>query len=207
VRRALNENAVLQIVIVAILLIAVAFLFATRVLNREGEAATATPATEPATAEAAAPSAEPSAAAATPSIAGTASPAPAAAVGEFEAGPGLPNRLVSAYEDGDTVVLLVTRRVGIDDRELRSLVGRARSRGDVSVFVTNAGRISRYSRITQGVDVNRVPALVVMKPRSAVKGDTPEAGVSYGFRSAESILQAIRDAGYRGRADLPAYPE
>jgi hypothetical protein len=57
------------------------------------------------------------------------------------------------------------------------------------------------------VDVNRVPALVVIEPKRATDGGMPEASVSYGFRSAESVLQAIRDAGYRGRKNLPSYPE
>jgi hypothetical protein len=74
-----------------------------------------------------------------------------------------------------------------------------------AVFITGAGKISRYSRITLGVDVNRVPALVVVNPRSVNKG-MPRASVSYGFHGSASIVQAVRDARYKGR-EIPYYPE
>jgi len=76
----------------------------------------------------------------------------------------------------------------------------------VALFVTNAGQIARYSRITQGVNVDRVPALIVLRPRHLTDG-TPEAILSYGFRGPESVEQAVRDALYKGPTDLPYHPK
>ncbi len=73
------------------------------------------------------------------------------------------------------------------------------------MFVTNAGHIARYSRITQGVDVNRVPALIVLRPRHLTRG-VPKASVSYGFRGPESVDQAVRTPSTRARSNLPYYP-
>jgi hypothetical protein len=43
-----------------------------------------------------------------------------------------------------------------------------------------------------------VPALVVVRPKRLDRG-IPVASVSYGFQSAESVVQAVVDAGYKGR--------
>ena len=75
----------------------------------------------------------------------------------------------------------------------------------VSVFTAPAKNVARYSRITQGVGVNRVPALVVVRPRH-VSGGVPQAQVSYGFRDSQSVVQAVKDALYEGRDDVPYHP-
>jgi len=61
-----------------------------------------------------------------------------------------------------------------------------------------AARISRYAAITEGVGVDRVPALVVVTPKH-LKKTVPTASVSYGFQSPQSIAQAVIDAGYEGK--------
>ena len=71
--------------------------------------------------------------------------------------------------------------------------------------MTNAGHIARYARITQGVDVNRVPALIVLGRAPHATG-RPTATVSYGFRGPDSVDQAVRDALYKGPTNLPYYP-
>ncbi|HEX2467867.1 MAG TPA: hypothetical protein VHJ54_06650 [Solirubrobacterales bacterium] len=189
-RRALNENPVAQAALVGLLVIAVAFLLLTRVMksNSGAEATESTTESSVATAPAA--------------------PAPAASepAGDFVAGPGLPKGVVDAYGDGKAVVLLVTRKAGIEDKRLRAIVGKARSVGNVAVFTTNARGIARYARIAGGVDVSRVPALVVIRPRRLSDG-MPEASVSYGFRGPDSVQQAVRDALYDGKSNLPYYPE
>jgi hypothetical protein len=114
------------------------------------------------------------------------------------AGPGLPQPVVTAYDGGKTVVLLVARSGGIDDRLVRQAVGAVRSDPGVALFVTRARGIARYSRITEGVGVSQVPALVVVSPRKAGVG-TPKATVSYGFQNTASVVQAVRDAVYKGR--------
>ena len=98
------------------------------------------------------------------------------------------------------------KRRGIDDDQLRRNVEQLRGRSDLALFVTNAGHIARYSRITHGVNVDRVPALIVLRPRHLTHG-TPKATLSYGFRGPESVDQAIRDALYKGPSNLPYYPK
>lgn len=209
-RRAINENPIAQAAIVGLLVIAVAFLLMTRVLNQDSQGDAAEPT---ASSSASTPAdAAPSAASPTPAAGAADAQAPAApAAGptpasDFVAGPGLPASVVQAYDDGDAVVLLVTRKAGIEDKRLRAMVGQARGVGNVSVFTTNAHGIARYSRIAEGVDVSRVPALVVIRPRKLNDG-VPQASVSYGFRGPDSVEQAVRDALYDGKSDLPYYPE
>lgn len=216
-RKTINNNPVTQIAVVGVLAILVGFLLLTRVLNRDepapatttpsatGAAAPVTPAA-PATGSAAAPTAPAPtdavpAAPATPEAA-----AAAAAAGKFVAGPGLPSPMVSAYGRGDTVVLYIARYDGVDDRALTRNVKRLEGARGVALFTTNAKQIADYSRIAQGVDVDRTPALVVLSPRSVSGSGVPVASVSYGFRGFDSIAQAVRDAGYKGE-DLSYYPQ
>jgi hypothetical protein len=51
--------------------------------------------------------------------------------------------------------------------------------------------------VTVGLDLNRVPAVVVMKPKR-LSGGTPQATVDYGFQTPETLVQAVRDAAYDG---------
>lgn len=109
-----------------------------------------------------------------------------------------PKRLTAAYEAGKTVVLLIVHKGGIDDAvAVRSAlpVGFA---SDVSLFIVSAKEIARYAAITVGLDVNRVPALVVMKPKK-LSGGTPQASVDYGVQTPQSVVQAVLDANYHGR--------
>jgi hypothetical protein len=128
-------------------------------------------------------------------------PAPSSGVG---APPPLPSAVTSAYEAGDTVVLLFVRDGGIDDRRVKGAVESAGSLPGVVTFVVPASKIARYAAIAQGADVNRVPALVVLSPKS-VDGGVPQASVHYGFQSFESVEQAVIDAGYKGKT-LPYHP-
>ena len=218
-RQALNSNPVVQAVVLGILVIVVAFLLLTRVMSSDDGAAeepatgTATSAAAPAPTETAPPNPAPTAApeTAAPVTEGGATPAPAvgAAPGGdgFVAGPGLPRAVANAYDDGQAVVLLVTREKGIDDKRLEAIVKRIESRSDTAVFETRAAGIAKYSRITQGVDVDRTPALVVVQPKRLAEGGLPTATVSYGFRGPDSAEQAVRDALYDGRDNIPYHPE
>jgi hypothetical protein len=118
--------------------------------------------------------------------------------------PPLPRPVTSAYRAGDTVVLLFVRDRGIDDRRVTGAVDSVSALPDVATFVVPASRIARYAAIAQGADVNRVPALVVLSPKS-VGGGAPQAYVHYGFQSFASVEQAVIDAGYEGRT-LPYHP-
>jgi len=112
--------------------------------------------------------------------------------------------VAEAYRAGDTIVLLVVRSGGVEDSMVRGAVEKLRGDGRVAVFVTRAEGIARYVRITQSVAVDRVPALVIVRPRWAT-GGTPQATVEYGFRDAQSVVQALKDAVYQGRT-VPYHP-
>ena len=72
-------------------------------------------------------------------------------------------------------------------------------------MVTKAKGIARYAWLTQGVDVTELPALVILLPRGLSHG-VPTASVSYGFRDGRSVLQAAKDALYKGPNNLPYHP-
>ncbi len=108
-----------------------------------------------------------------------------------------PAAVVDAYGSGSTVVLLIVHDGGIDDRLVRDASDRLGSLSGVSTFVVPAAKIARYAAITEGVGVERVPALVVIRPKR-LEGAVPTASVSYGFQSGESVVQAVIDAGYEG---------
>ena len=210
-RKAVNENPVVQVVVVGVLAIVVGFLLITRVMGGS-QNETDTAATDPAAP--AAPAAEASSVPAdAPAEPAADAPAEAAAGGVpvatgapgFEAGPGLPEDVVKAYDAGDVVVLLISKKDGIEDKRLRDEVDALRSRSDTAVFMTDSREVARYSRIAEGVDLDRVPALVVIRPKRLTDGPLPEASVAYGFRKPESVGQAVRDALYKGK-ELPYHP-
>jgi len=121
-------------------------------------------------------------------------PAPGSGPG---APPPPPRAVVAAYDSGETVALLFVDDGGIDDRLVRGAVGRLEAMDGVATFVVPARRLAHYVSIAQGVDLNRVPALVVIRPKGLSKGFDP-ASVLYGFQSPQSIVQAVVDARYRG---------
>jgi hypothetical protein len=211
VRKAINDNPMVQIGLIGGLAVIVAFFFMTRVMGHKS-ASSPTPTTPTTAAPVGGTAATPSTTAPSttaPSIGTATSPigsATAIPSGKLVAGPGLPRPVASAYGHDKAVVLLITRRRGIDDNAVKTSVERLRANGDLAVFVANAGKISRFSRITQGVNVNRVPALVVVRPKHLTEGP-PTATVSYGFRSADSVQQAVRNTLYKGPTNLPYYPK
>jgi hypothetical protein len=125
------------------------------------------------------------------------SEASAATVAASIPAPPMPAPVAAAYRANKTVVLLVVHDGGVD-RSLvtASLAGLAGLPG-VAVFVVPAAKISRYAAITLGTDVQQVPALLVMRPRR-LSGGTPQASVAYGFQTPQSVVQAVRDASYKG---------
>jgi len=213
VRKAINDNPVVQVGVLAVLALVVGFMVITRMSGKNSETSTDTSTTAASVVPGAAttpttPATPTAPTATTPSTTAPATDAvaEAAAAGKFVAGPGLPAPVVQAYADNKVVVLLVVRRKGIDDEAVKAGVEQQGNAPDVALFVTNAGHISRYSRIATGVNVDRVPALIVLRPRKLTDG-TPVATVSYGFRGPDSIGQAIHDAVYKGPTNLPYYPK
>jgi hypothetical protein len=129
---------------------------------------------------------------------GTVAGASAAEIPASIPAPPPPKRLATAYESGKTVVLLIVDKGSIDSAftaRSTSLLAPFRT---VSLFVVPAKEISRYAAITVGLDVNRVPALVVMKPKK-LSGGTPQATVDYGIQTPQTVVQAVLDANYHGR--------
>ncbi len=227
-RKALNDNPLIQAALVGILALAVGLMLLMRMggSSDSGAETTAADATAPAATDAAATDAAATDAAATdaaaaastatapavppaapvdPAAAAPVDPA-AAATGDFKAGPGLPKDVVAAYDSGDAVVLLVVNEDSIDDRQLKRIVEGLSSTPDSTLFVTDVKDVADYSRITEGVDLDRTPALVVIRPKKLNDAPLPTAVVSYGFRGSASAKQALENALYKGPSDLPYYP-
>ena len=206
-RKALNDNPVVQIAMVGVLIAVAGLLLFGGVLKKKDSSETTTlpttgaaaapgvagapPATDPAAAPAAT---DPAAAAATAGATATTASAPAGVLPTVP-GPELPGDVQSAFDAGKVLVLLVVRGGGYDDRHVAKAVRQLHGLPGIAVFTTKARGIARYTRITQGVNVSRVPALVVVNPTG---GGTAEASVEYGFRNLPSVVQAVRDAIYRG---------
>jgi hypothetical protein len=177
-REKLNSNPLYQAAVVGVLLLAAGFfLLSTMGKGGEEESSASSEAVASAAAE------------------GTATAPPPGALAA--AAPPPPSPVLSAFAAGRTVVLLFVHDGGIDDRMVKADVGRLESLPGVSTFVVPAQRIARYVAIAQGVDVNRVPALVVVRPKRLDHG-VPTASVHYGYQSPESVVQAVVDAGYKG---------
>jgi hypothetical protein len=227
VREKLNENPLVQVALLGVLALLVGFLLMTRMGGSDTatepvanpvatDPATGAPLDTPGTAAGTSPSAAPTAPATpsgtgvtpsgsgtTPSDSGAATPSDPLG---FTAGPGLPKPVVDAYDADKVVVLLIVSKDSIDDEKVKTIAERLRDRSDTELFVVDAKQISDYSRIAQGVDVQRTPALVVLRPKKLTHGGLPTATIEYGFRGPDSVEQAVDDALYKGPADLPYYP-
>jgi len=201
-REKLNSNPLAQAAVVGVLLLAVGF-FVLSSMGGGGEEAETTTTTSSATvstpegsasvtATVTMPVGEAAAAAATPSSVPPLPPDAAASA------PPLPRDVTAAFHANRTVVLLFVRRGGIDDKMVAVASVALAGMPGVSTFVVSADRIARYAAIAQGVAVDRVPALVVLRPKRLDRG-IPVASVHYGFQSPESVVQAVIDAGYKGR--------
>lgn len=205
-RNAINENRRVQLALLAVLVLGGGFM-----LMKAKGGSESTAATPAATSTAAAPTDPSATVASTPPTDPTtglpvvASTTAVAVPASMVPGPGLPKSLLSAYRNGDAIALLVRRAGGFDDALVRNSVQLLRAVPSVDVYVTNAKHIARYTWLTQGVNVTDLPALVVLRPRKLTKG-IPTASVSYGFRDAPSVLQAVEDGLYRGPTDRPYHP-
>jgi hypothetical protein len=207
-RQAINNNPIVQVAVLGGLALIVAVFFLTSMHKGSSGSTASSAAPAPATS---APPATGSAAPSTGATAGSAavpSAPPATDTVSPDAlvpGPGLPKPLIADWKTGDTVVLLVVRQGGIDDRLVHNSVRLLTADPGVSVFVTRAGKVAEYARVTQGVALSQAPALVVLRPKR-LSGPSPEAQVAYGFRDAQGVVQAVHDAVYNGKDNLPYSP-
>jgi len=197
-REALNSNPLAQAAVVGVLLVCVAIFVISSGGGggeEEGGEAAATTSSSSTTAVVPAESTSPTGlegAPATVSPSAEVSPSVAAS-----AAPPLPRPVMRAWKANQTPVLLFVRDGGIDDRLVKTATSGLTGFRDAAVFIVPANQISRYAAITEGVGVDRVPALVVVTPKHLDRS-VPTASVSYGFQSPQSVAQAVIDAGYKG---------
>jgi hypothetical protein len=205
-RDKINNDPKMQVALVALLLVAGVFLLITKMGGGEeeeaeplAEATVSVAGTESTATATGATVGEAVEGAAEEAVAGAAPVTPTVAPSAIQAPPPPPPVTV-AYKEDKTVVLLVVHDGAIDDDLVAESVETLSSLENVVTFVVPASQIYRYAAITLGVEVSRVPALVVMRPKRLSKG-TPQASVTFGFRSQESVEQAVHDAEYDGPAE------
>ncbi|MBS1886857.1 MAG: hypothetical protein JSU06_06680 [Actinobacteria bacterium] len=179
-REKLNENPKAQVALVAVLLVAAAIFMLGKLGGGEEEVE----------------GTEPVAVATSELVAGTPAALPAPGTGPG-AVPAPPRRVVAAFNAGETVAILFVRNGGIDDRLAARSVRRLESFPDVATFVVPAKEVARYVSITQGLQLNRLPAFVVLRPKQLDK-HVATASIQYGFQNPQSVAQAIVDARYHG---------
>jgi hypothetical protein len=203
-REQLNSNPLAQIAVVGVLLVAVGFFVMSSGggggEEESGGATEATVSVAGTSATGTATGASPGEAVEGAVEAATESAGAAAASSAVPAtvdAPPLPHPVLDAWKANKTVVLLFVRDGGIDDGLVAIATAGLAGFRDVAVFIVPAAKISRYAAITEGVGVERVPALVVLTPKH-LKKTVPTASVSYGFQSPQSVAQAVIDAGYKG---------
>jgi len=188
-REKLNENPMMQLAVIGVLLLAVVvFVMSSMGGHGGGEAETESGEGAPASVV--------SESAAEPPAGVEAALAMVNQASARHAKP-LPHDVTASWEEGKTVVVLFVHDGGIDDKLVKAATDALTSLPQAATFVVPAGEISRYAAITEGVGVNRVPALVVVRPRG-LHQTIPTASVSYGFQTGASVVQAVIDAGYKG---------
>ena len=207
-RDKLNSNPLLQVALIGVLLVGAGLFLMSSMGGGEEEAEPATEATVSVAGTDASGTATGSTpgeavegaidAAAEAGLSGTPATVPSLPPAAAGAAPPPPRPVTEAFEANRTVVLLFVRDGGIDDDLVVDSVKGLRALPEAAIFVVPANRIARYAAIAQGVAVDRVPALVVVRPKRLDRG-IPVASVSYGFQSPESVVQAVVDAGYKGR--------
>jgi len=200
VREKLNESQAAQVALVAILVVAAIVVFLKSSGGGEEEEA--------------APEAGPTVATVNGSTATGATPGEAVenAVAGLESGaatssatglpssvpaPPPPHEFTSAYDSNQTVVLLVVNNDGIDDERTAQAADAIEGMPEATLIRVPLKQLPRYASVTVGLDVNRVPALIVMRPQKLSHG-VPQATVDYGFQTTETVVQAVRDASYKG---------
>lgn len=208
-RNALNENPVVQLAVIGLIGVVLAFmLFSTVLKKEEVPASDPAAATDPAAAAPVTPvPAEPSGTAPAPTASESVAPEPGAvdpAVAGLAPSDGLPVDVIKAFAKDQAIALLVVDPKGIADRQVEAYTRRLSSRDGVEFFVVDVKDIAKYSRITSGVAVSSAPALLVIQPRT-LTNDVPIASVSYGFRSPRSVEQTLDDALYEA-GPVSSYP-
>lgn len=200
-RETLNDNPIAQVGIVLVLVALAAFMFLKPGGKSEGESAAAGP-TVASVNGVTATGATPGEAVEGAVEGAIESGAVASAAGGGEMptsvpAPPPPREFAAAYDSGKTVALLVVHDGGIDDRLTARAAGALAAMPEVALIQVPVQRLPSYAAVTVGLDLNRVPALVVMRPKP-LSGGIPQASVDYGFQTPQTLVQAVRDASYDG---------
>jgi hypothetical protein len=185
-REKLNENPLMQVALIGVLLVVAGVFAMSSMGGKGGGEEEAESAAASATAEGA-----------TEAPAGLSAALAMVSQASARSAKPLPHDVLAAWNDNKTVVLLFVHDGGIDDKLVKDATERLSSLPAAEAFVVPASKISRYAAVTEGVGVNRVPALVVVRPKH-VHQTVPTASVNYGFQSGQSVVQAVIDAGYKG---------
>ncbi len=185
-REKLNENPAAQVVIIGILVLVVGF-FVLRGGLGGGESETSETAT----------ATESSAGETEAGVVGD-EPTAATTSVELPQGSQLPRSVEAAYHRDETIVLLIYRPGGIDDKLTKEAAEIAAETPGVAYFQTKVDHIARYSKITGPLGVAGAPALIAISNMKLAKGGPAPASVTYGFQTADDIRQAIVDARYDG---------
>jgi hypothetical protein len=190
-RDKLNESKAAQVGLVAVLVVVAAFFFLKSKGGGESEGGEAAPKAT-LTLEAGGESV---------SISATAASTPTTGMGELPtslpAAKAPPRAFTLAYDSGEPVALLIVHDGGIDDSWTKLALKQVARVERVATFVVPAKKIADYASVTVGLDVNQVPALIVMRPKDLSHG-APQASVLYGYQTPESVYRAVRDAVYTG---------
>lgn len=117
-----------------------------------------------------------------------------------------PHAFRLAYDSGEPVALLVVHDGGIDDHWTKLALKSVAKIGGAAAFVVPAKKIADYASVTVGLNVNQVPALIVLRPKGLSHG-TPQASVAYGYQTPQSVYQQIRDAAYAGPEKGTYHPD
>lgn len=203
-REKINSDPKFQLIFVVGLLAVAGLLFVTR-MGGGGEETTAAapapadPAAAPATTD---PAAVPTDPAAVPTAidpaTGAVAPAAGAPSGALPSvpAPPLPADVQAAVDTGQPFALFVYRTGAIEDKRVGESVRRQSAVQSVELFEVPVADVARYTAVTQGVNLDRTPALIIVKPGAA--GAAPTGSVTYAFQSPAAIEQIFRDAGYDG---------
>src|SRR4051794_5136077 len=151
----------------------------------KGAAAAAATADAAGAGEASSPTSAPSA---TATASATATPAATPAVDAKLKAAKLPSPVTKALAADKVLVLLLWNPKASDDRAVRAQLRKVdRHHGKVAVQVANVARVARYGAISEGVDVQQSPSIVVV--------DRNRKGTLLtGYVDAPTIDQAISDA-------------
>jgi hypothetical protein len=195
-REKLNENPVAQIALLGVLAIVVGYLLLSKMGGGEEGASTEAPVTsiESAPVETTVSSGGESteAVGTAPEIAAATSSVAAPATRP------LPHKVDVAYKNNRIVVVLLVRDGGVDDHIVRRATKILEGNSHVALFSAKAKHVARFAALTGPLGVNRVPALIVVRPKHLNNGDPAPASVTYGLNSGTGIRQTIREAVYKG---------